>query len=85
MSDVMASEALAGTDVGVPAKSVAAQARHPDIGRWVRSIPWAVLPFLLFCILLEVIPVIVLVRDRLRVLGMGAFTLENYMVITEPV
>jgi putative spermidine/putrescine transport system permease protein len=71
-------------EAGVPAYPVAAQARRPDIGRWLRAIPWAVLPFLLFCILLEVIPVIVLVRDSLRVQGMGAFTLENYLVITEP-
>ena len=42
------------------------------------------LPFLIFCVLLEIVPVIVLIRDSLREQGFGAFTLANYLVITDP-
>jgi putative spermidine/putrescine transport system permease protein len=60
------------------------RARRPEPPRWLRSLPVPVLPFLLFCLLLEIVPVIVLIRDSLRVQGLGDFTLENYLVITEP-
>ena len=36
--------------------------------RWLRSPP-LLLPFLIFCILLEIVPVIVLIRDSLREQG----------------
>jgi putative spermidine/putrescine transport system permease protein len=37
-----------------------------------------------FCIVLELIPMLILVRDSLRELGSGPFTLANYAAITEP-
>lgn len=41
-------------------------------------------PFLLFCLLLEIIPLSILVRDSFRELGIGNLTLRNYAAITEP-
>ena len=58
--------------------------RRPGPPGWLRSLPLPLLPFLIFCILLEIVPVIVLIRDSLRVQGFGAFTLANYLVITDP-
>lgn len=49
-----------------------------------RSIPWPLLPFLVFCFALEVVPLSFLVRDSLRVGGTGAFTFDNFTAITEP-
>lgn len=45
---------------------------------------WPAVPFLVFCLLLEVIPLAILVRDSFRELGMGAFTLRNYAAVAEP-
>jgi putative spermidine/putrescine transport system permease protein len=45
---------------------------------------WPVIPFLIFCVVLELVPMTILVRDSLRELGNGAFTLRNYAAITEP-
>ena len=52
--------------------------------RWLRSLPLPLLPFLIFCVLLEIVPVIVLIRDSLREQGFGAFTFANYLVIADP-
>ena len=62
----------------------AVEVRRPEPARWLRSLPLPLLPFLIFCILLEIVPVIVLIRDSLRVQGFGAFTLTNYLVIIDP-
>jgi putative spermidine/putrescine transport system permease protein len=62
----------------------AVEVRRPEPPRWLRSLPLPLLPFLIFCILLEIVPVIVLIRDSLREQGFGAFTLANYLVITDP-
>jgi putative spermidine/putrescine transport system permease protein len=43
-----------------------------------------VIPFLIFCVILELVPMTILVRDSFRELGNGAFTLRNYAAITEP-
>jgi putative spermidine/putrescine transport system permease protein len=48
------------------------------------DLPWPLLPFLLFCLLLEIVPLTVLIRDSVRVQGFGALTLDNYRVIGEP-
>jgi putative spermidine/putrescine transport system permease protein len=64
--------------------SAAESARRPRAPRWLTSLPLPLLPFLVFCILLEIVPVIVLIRDSLRVQGLGAFTFANYLVITDP-
>jgi putative spermidine/putrescine transport system permease protein len=61
-----------------------ADIRRPRPPGWLRSLPLPLLPFLIFCVLLEIVPVIVLIRDSLRVQGFGAFTLANYLVITDP-
>jgi putative spermidine/putrescine transport system permease protein len=45
--------------------------------------PWPVVPFLIFCLILEIIPMMILIRDSLRELGVGAFTLSNYWAVTE--
>jgi len=63
---------------------VAVGTRRPRPPRWLSSLPLPLLPFLIFCVLLEIVPVIVLIRDSLRVQGFGAFTTANYQVITEP-
>jgi putative spermidine/putrescine transport system permease protein len=59
-------------------------ARRPQAPRWLRSLPLPLLPFLLFCILLEIVPVAVLIHDSLREKGFGAFTFANYLMITDP-
>lgn len=60
------------------------RARRPQAPRWLSGLPLPLLPFLIFCVLLEVVPVIVLIRDSLRVQGLGAFTFANYQVIADP-
>lgn len=55
-------------------------------GRWrtgAGGFPWPVVPFLVFCLLLEVVPMTILIRDSFRELGLGAFTLRNYAAVTE--
>jgi putative spermidine/putrescine transport system permease protein len=42
------------------------------------------IPFFVFCLLLEVIPVIILIRDSFRTTGLGEFTWDNYKAISEP-
>lgn len=42
------------------------------------------LPFLLFCFLMEMVPVAVLARDAFREQGIGAPTLANFAVVAEP-
>jgi putative spermidine/putrescine transport system permease protein len=56
------------------------QFRRPRL--W--SIPYPLLPFLVFCIALEIIPLAMLIRDSLRVQGSGDFTWANYGSIGEP-
>lgn len=46
--------------------------------------PWPLIPFLIFCLLLEIVPVIVLVRDSLLTTDTREFTTANYHAITEP-
>src|SRR5829696_3900542 len=58
--------------------------RRPGPPGWLRSLPLPLLPFLTFCLLLEIVPIIVLIRDSLREQGFGAFTFANYLVITDP-
>jgi len=70
------------TDAIVPER--AAATRRPRLPRWLGAVPYPLLPFLLFCLLLEVVPVVVLVRDSFKVQGFGAFTLANYATIAEP-
>ena len=62
----------------------AVEVRRPEPPRWLRSLPLPLLPFLIFCVLMEIIPVIVLIRDSLREQGFGALTFANYLVITDP-
>ena len=45
--------------------------------------PWPVVPFLIFCLILEIIPMTILIRDSLREMGIGALTLSNYGAVTE--
>lgn len=63
-----------------PATTWAAPRRRARLG----SIPWPVVPFLLFCLLLEIIPLSILVRDSFRELGIGNLTLQNYAAVAEP-
>jgi putative spermidine/putrescine transport system permease protein len=65
-------------------QQAAVEARHPRPVRWLSALPLPLLPFLLFCLLMEIVPVFVLLRDSLRVQGFGAFTFANYLVITDP-
>lgn len=47
-------------------------------------IPYPLIPFIIFCIALEIVPLFIMVRDSLRVLGSGGWTLSNYGAIGEP-
>jgi len=51
---------------------------------WLGRIPFPLIPFVVFCIALEIVPLIIMTRDSLRVLGTGAWTAANYRAITEP-
>jgi putative spermidine/putrescine transport system permease protein len=63
----------------------AAATAYPRLRRSrLAAIPYPLIPFLIFCLLLEIIPVFILVRDSFRVTGMGAFTWDNYAAIKEP-
>jgi putative spermidine/putrescine transport system permease protein len=48
------------------------------------GLPYPLIPFVVFCLFLEVIPVFILIRDSFRVTGLGAFTWDNYRAIREP-
>jgi putative spermidine/putrescine transport system permease protein len=52
--------------------------------RWLGRIPFPLIPFIIFCIALEIVPLFIMTRDSLRVLGTGAWTFKNYGAITEP-
>ncbi len=80
MSQVSRSAASDAIDLTRAAERV----RRPAPPGWLRSLPLPLLPFLVFCLLLEIVPVIVLIRDSLREQGLGAFTFANYLVITDP-
>ena len=73
MTELVAPDAgaRADTNAPIPYPATAERTRRPDIGPWLRGLPFPLLPFLLFCILLEIVPVIVLIRDSLRVQGLG--------------
>ena len=43
-----------------------------------------VVPFFLFCLIFEIIPILLLVKDSF-IAGSGAFTLENYTALTKPI
>ncbi|MBL8129462.1 MAG: hypothetical protein JNM64_17640, partial [Chloroflexia bacterium] len=49
----------------------------------IGGFPWPVVPFLIFCLILEIIPMTILIRDSLREMGVGAYTLSNYGAVTE--
>jgi putative spermidine/putrescine transport system permease protein len=64
-------------------RAVAARQR-PRVSHVLRAIPLPLLPFLVFCLFMEIVPIYVLIRDSLKDHGFGAFTLSNYRVISEP-
>lgn len=64
----------------IPAGALAA----PRVRLRLGAFPWPVIPFLLFCLILEVIPLTILIRDSLREMGVGAWTLQNYAAVAEP-
>src|SRR5829696_559852 len=61
--------------------AVAAPRRRGSI---LGKIPFPLIPFIIFCIALEAVPLVIMIRDSLRVLGTGSWTLSNYKAITEP-
>lgn len=64
-----------------------ARAEHWRTTPWASRLggfPWPVAPFLIFCLFLEIIPMTILIRDSLREMGIGAYTLSNYGAVTEP-
>lgn len=63
-----------------PARAATRRTRRLDL----RSLPYPLIPFLLFCLFLEVIPVAILIRDSFRSTATGELTLANYGAITEP-
>jgi len=56
--------------------------RHPGISKVIDSL-WIV-PFFLFCLIFEIIPILVLVRDSF-VSSTGTVTFSNYLGLKEPV
>jgi putative spermidine/putrescine transport system permease protein len=56
--------------------------RRPN--RILGKIPFPLIPFIVFCIALEIVPLFIMIRDSLRLLGTGDWTLDNYRAITEP-
>ena len=56
--------------------------RRPN--RLLPRIPFPLIPFIVFCIALEIVPLFIMIRDSLRVLGTGAWTFSNYAAIKEP-
>lgn len=79
---------ISRTRSAIDSRAESAQATTATLPRLRRSrlgnIPYPLLPFLVFCLLLEIIPVGILIRDSFRVVGMGAFTWDNYKAISEP-
>ena len=56
--------------------------RRPS--RILGKIPFPLIPFIIFCIALEIVPLFIMIRDSLRMLGTGDWTFDNYRAITEP-
>lgn len=65
-------------------ESAAGSRRFPGGGFGLGRLPLPVLPFILFCIALELVPFSIMVRDSFRELGSGPFTLDNFSAISEP-
>jgi putative spermidine/putrescine transport system permease protein len=84
MTEFVASDAATSAEAGSYAPVAAERVRRPELPGWLRALPLPLLPFLIFCVLLEIVPVLVLLRDSLREQGFGAFTFSNYLVIAEP-
>jgi putative spermidine/putrescine transport system permease protein len=79
------SDALANPAAGMDgARSASSVAALPAWRARLGSVLWPVIPFLVFCFVLELVPLTILIRDSLRELGNGAWTLRNYGAITEP-
>jgi putative spermidine/putrescine transport system permease protein len=77
----LTADSAAGMDDARPASSALAA---PRLRLRLGAVPWPVVPFLIFCLVLEVIPMTILIRDSFRELGIGSLTLRNYAAITEP-
>ena len=75
-------QSVATVDDANPASSTAGRVStwRPRLG----AVPWPIVPFLIFCFVLEIVPVTILIRDSFRELGMGALTLRNYAALAEP-
>jgi putative spermidine/putrescine transport system permease protein len=71
-------------DTAPAADLVTASAAPRRPFRFLSKIPFPLIPFIAFCIALEIVPLFIMIRDSLRVLGTGAWTLDNYGAITEP-
>jgi putative spermidine/putrescine transport system permease protein len=67
-------------DVAPPSGTTAPRARDSF---W-RAIPFPLIPFVVFCILLELIPLAILIRDSFLTTDTREFTWSNYGAITEP-
>ena len=66
---------------GIPARSAALPRPPRPRLAWL---PLPLLPFVVFCVLFELVPLVVLVRDSFTAKGTGAVTVDNYAAIAEP-
>lgn len=73
-----------GLNTQVTGGRVVLRRDRPRPGRMLSRIPYPLIPFIVFCIALEIVPLFIMIRDSLRVLGSGAWTLSNYGAISEP-
>lgn len=71
------------TEAAAGARPIAV--RLPQRTRSILSrIPIPLLPFVVFCVAFEIVPLVIMIRDSLRVLGAGDWTFSNYGAIREP-
>jgi putative spermidine/putrescine transport system permease protein len=72
------------SDVAVAGARPTAEAARRRPRQYWSWLPVPLIPFLVFCFALEIVPLFIMTRDSLRVLGSGDWTLSNYAAIREP-
>jgi putative spermidine/putrescine transport system permease protein len=82
----LATQTIASTtDATIAAPAVDRSVKRPGrLLRIIRGVPIPLIPFLVFCLFMEIVPLAVLTRDSFRERGFGSFTWSNYNAITEP-
>ena len=78
--DIQGSTETADTAISTPLEQPHARARQPFRLAWSYSLSnWlGLVPFLLFCLLFELLPAVIVIQGSLTDNTSGAFTLDNY-------